>query len=151
MARRYPRLTARVLFGLGLYDLIRGVMHTLLLRWSGLHIAGFPAESTPIDQFFMLGAFGISNLLTGCLFLLISRRAPELSALVLAIIPATYLLGLAGIRISGIHGTLAYGGQYLMYIYFAICIGTLAIHLAGRERPERQPTFQALDNKQDQP
>ena len=96
-------LPARVLFGLGIYDLIRGVMHTLLLRWSGIHVAGFDPSSTPVDQFFMLGAFGISNLLTGCLFLLISRRAPELSVWILGIIPATYLVGLLGIRSSGVH------------------------------------------------
>ena len=138
MTRQHARLPARVLFGLGLYDLVRGVMHTLLLRWSGIDIAGFDPVTTPIDQFFMLGVFGISNLLTGCLFLLISRRAAELSALVLAIIPATYLLGLAGIRTSRIHGTLAYDGQYLMYIYFTICVGTVALDLADRRnRAER--------------
>ncbi len=138
MTRQHARLPARVLFGLGLYDLVRGVMHTLLLRWSGIHIAGFDPVTTPIDQFFMLGVFGISNLLTGCLFLLISRRAPQLSTLILAIIPATYLLGLAGIRASGIHGTLAYGGQYLMTIYFTICVGTVALDLADRRnRAER--------------
>lgn len=32
MARRQARLPARVLFGLGLYDLVGGVMQTLLLR-----------------------------------------------------------------------------------------------------------------------
>ena len=47
MARRHARLPAVVLFGLGLYDLVRGVMHTLLLRWSGIHIAGFDRVSTP--------------------------------------------------------------------------------------------------------
>ena len=125
-------LPARVLFGLGIYDLIRGVMHTVLLRWSGIHIAGFDPVSTPVDQFFMLGAFGISNLLTGCLFLLISQRAPQLSAWILGIIPAAYLVGLLGIRSSGVHGTLSYGGQYLMYAYFAICIGTLLIHNVRR-------------------
>ena len=140
MAQANRQLPARVLFGLGLYDLVRGVMHTLILRWSGIHIAGFDPDNTPIDQFFMLGAFGISNLLTGCLFLLISKRAPELSPLVLGIIPATYLLGLTGIRSSGIYGTMNYGGQYLMYIYFAICIGTLVLHLAGRRtRGNQQP------------
>jgi hypothetical protein len=130
-------LPARVLFGLGIYDLIRGVMHTVLLRWSGIHVAGFDPSTTPVDQFFMLGAFGISNLLTGCLFLLISRRAPELSAWVLGIIPATYLAGLLGIRSSGVYGTLTYGGQYLMYVYFAICIGTLLIHVAERMKTRR--------------
>jgi hypothetical protein len=119
------RLPSRVLFGLGLYDFVRGFMHTFLLRWAGVHIAGFNPETTPVDQFFMLGTFGISNILTGFLYVLISRRAPELSPYVLGLIPASYLLGLIGIWSGGIHGASAYRGQYVMYVYFAICIGTL--------------------------
>ena len=76
-------LPSRVLFGLGLYDLLRGFMHTFLLRWSGINVAGFDAETTPVNQFFMLGTFGISNFLTGFIFLLVSRRSPELSPFVL--------------------------------------------------------------------
>ena len=69
------RLPATVLFGLGMVDLIRGIMHTFLLRWAGVNIAGFDPVTTPSDQFFLLGAFGISNFLTGFLYLLISRKA----------------------------------------------------------------------------
>jgi hypothetical protein len=112
-----------------MYDLIRGFMHTFALKWSGTNIAGFNPETTPIDQFFMLGTFGISNFLTGFIYLLISRRSPELSPYVLALIPGAYLLGLIGIWSNGIHGTSAYGGQYAMYVYFAICIGTLVYFL----------------------
>lgn len=122
-------MPARVLFGLGIYDLIRGFMHTFVLKWSGTNIAGFNPETTPIDQFFMLGTFGISNLLTGFIYLLISRRSPELSPYVLALIPGAYLLGLVGIWSNGIHGSSAYGGQYAMYAYFAICIATLVYFL----------------------
>jgi len=125
MAHTIYKVPSRVLFGLGIYDLVRGFMHTFLLKWSGINIAGFNPESTPTDQFFMLGTFGISNFLTGFIYLLISRRSPELSPYVLALILTAYLLGLIGIWSSGIHGTSAYGGQYLLYVYFGICITTL--------------------------
>ena len=126
------RLPATVLFVLGIVDLIRGFMHTFLLRWSGVHIAGFDPVTTPSDQFFMLGAFGISNVLTGFLYLLISRRARELSPYVLAIIPATYLLGMIGISVAGVHGQAAFGGKYFMMAYFAVCAITVAVFLAQR-------------------
>ena len=127
------KVPSRVLFALGIYDLIRGFMHTFVLRWSGTNIAGFNADTTPIDQYFMLGTFGISNFLTGFIYLLISRRSPELSPYVLALIPGAYLLGLTGIWSNGIHGTSTYLGQYLLYIYFAICIVT-AIYFAWIKR-----------------
>lgn len=126
------RVPATVLFILGIVDLIRGVMHTFLLRWAGVHVAGFDPVTTPSDQFFMLGAFGISNFLTGFLFLLISRKARELSPYVLAIIPATYLLGMIGIGVAGVQAQAVFGGRYLMFVYFAVCVVTVAVFLVQR-------------------
>ncbi len=77
----------------------------------------------------MLGTFGISNFLTGSIYLLVSKRAPQLSPYILGLIPSSYLLGLIGIWSNGIYGTLQYAGQYLMYVYFAICIATLAVFI----------------------
>lgn len=133
------RIPATVLFVLGTVDLIRGVMHTFLLRWAGVHVAGFDPVTTPPDQFFMLGAFGISNFLTGFLYLLISRKARELSPFVLAIIPATYLLGMIGIGVAGVHGQSAFSGRYLMFVYFAVCVVTVAVFLvqSGARRQSR--------------
>jgi hypothetical protein len=126
------RLPATVLFILGIVDLIRGLMHTFVLRWAGVHVAGFDPVSTPSDQFFMLGAFGISNFLTGFLYLLISRKARELSPYVLAIIPATYLLGMIGIGVAGVHGQSAFSGRYFLFVYFAVCVVTVAVFLVQR-------------------
>lgn len=133
------RLPATVLFGLGLVDLFRGVMHTFLLRWAGVHIAGFDPVTTPSDQFFMLGAFGISNLLTGFLYLLISRKARELSPYVLAIIPAAYLLGVIGIGVAGVHAQAAFPGRYFMMVYFAVCLVTVAVFLVQRGAQRKNP------------
>lgn len=131
------RVPATVLFILGIVDLIRGVMHTFLLRWAGVHVAGFDPVTTPSDQFFMLGAFGISNFLTGFLFLLISRKARELSPYVLAIIPATYLLGMIGIGVAGVQAQAVFGGRYLMFAYFAVCVVTVAVFLVQRGTRQR--------------
>ena len=126
------RLPAMVLFGLGIVDLFRGIMHTLLLRWAGVNIAGFDPVTTPPDQFFLLGAFGISNILTGFLYLLISRKARELSPYVLAIIPAAYLLGVIGIGVAGVQSQAAFPGKYFMMVYFAVCLVTVAVFLVQR-------------------
>ena len=126
------RLPATVLFILGIVDLVRGFMHTFALRWAGVHIAGFDPVSTPSDQFFMLGAFGISNVLTGFLYLLISRRARELSPYVLAIIPGTYLLGMIGIGVAGVQGQSAFNGKYFMMVYLGACVVTVAVFLMQR-------------------
>jgi hypothetical protein len=87
VANTIYKVPSRVLFGLGIYDLARGFMHTFLLKRSGINIAGFKPQSTRIDQFFMLGTFGTSNFLIKFIYLLISRRASELSPYVLALIP----------------------------------------------------------------
>jgi hypothetical protein len=126
------RLPATVLFILGILDLFRGVMHTFLLRWAGVHVAGFDPVTTPPDQFFMLGAFGISNFLTGFLYLLISRKARALSPYVLAIIPATYLLGMIGIRVANVNPQAVFSGKYFMMVYFAVCLVTVAVFLVQR-------------------
>ena len=136
--RNIFRVPATVLFILGIVDLIRGVMHTFLLRWAGVHVAGFDPVTTPSDQFFMLGAFGISNFLTGFLFLLISRKARELSPYVLAIIPATYLLGMIGIGVAGVQAQAVFGGRYLMFVYFAVCVVTVAVFLVQRGTRHRR-------------
>ncbi len=125
-------LPSTVLFFLAILDVIRGFMHTFLLRWSAVHVAGFEPVTTPPDQFFLLGVFGISNFLTGFLFFLISRRAREISPYVLIIIPLTYLLGIAGIKIAGVHMQAAFGGQYFMFVYLALCVITFIVFLIQR-------------------
>ena len=117
-------LPSSVLFFVGMLDILRGVMHTFLLSWSAANIAGFDMKTTPQDQVFLLGVFGISNFLTGFVYLLISRKAKELAPYILIIIPLTYLLGLIGIWSGGVHGQAAFEGKYFMLAYFAICMIT---------------------------
>ena len=93
-------LPSTVLFFIGVLDVIRGFMHTFLLTWSATNIAKLDMTTGSSDQVFLLGVFGISNLLTGFIYFLISRKARELSPYVLIMIPLTYLLGLIGIGLG---------------------------------------------------
>ena len=131
-------LPSMVLFFIGALDVLRGFMHTFLLRWSAVHFAGFNLATTPADQIFLLGVFGISNYLTGFLYFLISRRARELSPYVLIIIPLTYLLGLAGISAAHVHAQAAFEGKYFMMVYFVICVITFIVFLVQRSRQKKE-------------
>jgi hypothetical protein len=117
-------LPSLVLFFVGLLDVLRGFMHTFNLTWSAANFAKFDMATVPQDQVFMLGVFGISNFLTGFIYLLISRKAKTLSPYILILIPLTYLLGLLGIWSGNVHGQAAFDGQYFMFGYFVICILT---------------------------
>ncbi len=120
-------LPSVVLVVLGVLDLIRGVMHTFLLTWSANNIAGFNPATATQDQYFLLGVFGISNFLTGFLYLLISRKARELVPDILILIPLAYLLGMVGILSGGVHPQAAFEGKYFMMIYFDICLITFMV------------------------
>ncbi|MDQ5922073.1 MAG: hypothetical protein QG673_2132 [Pseudomonadota bacterium] len=127
------KLPATILFILGIVDLIRGFMHTFVLNWSAANVAKLNVANTASDQIFLLGVFGISNFLTGTIYILISRKARELSPYILLIIPLTYLFGLIGIWSNHVHAKSAFEGQYFMYGYFAICTITFCIFLFTRQ------------------
>ncbi len=128
------RFPAIVLFALGLLDLIRGFMHTFLLTWSAEHFAGFDLATVPTDQLFLLGVFGISNLLTGLIYLLIYAKARQLAPWILAIIPIAYVVGLVGIRISGVAAQATFSGRYMMMVYLAVSAITAIIFFVRRRR-----------------
>lgn len=133
------KLPARVLFLLGLIDIIRGIAHTFLLKWSSTHIAHL--DITDSNQLFLLGAFGISNFLTGFIYLLISMKARELSPYILIMIPAAYLLELIGVWSDSVFAEAKFYGRYFMYTYFAVCVVTFAMFLFQKHRPENKKSL----------
>ena len=120
-------LPSTVLFFIGGVDVLRGFMHTFLLTWSATNVAKLNMALESSDQVFLLGVFGISNFLTGFIFLLISKKARELSPYILILIPLTYLLGLLGIWSGNVFGQAAFQGKYFLLVYFGICIITFII------------------------
>jgi hypothetical protein len=118
------KIPSTVLFIIGLVDILRGFLHTFALTWAASTFAKLDLVNGPSDQIFLLGVFGISNLLTGFIYLLISRKARELSPYVLIIIPLTYLLGLIGIWSGGVFAQAEFLGKYFLFVYFGVCIVT---------------------------
>lgn len=119
---------------LGLTDLLRGFLHTFAINWAAATFAKLNLSAAASDQLFLLGIFGISNILTGLIYILISRKAKYLSPYILAIIPFSYLIGLIGLRVSGVTAMSAFEGRYFMYAYFAVCVITLLIFLYRRNK-----------------
>lgn len=117
-------LPSTVLFILGLVDLLRGVLHTFFVNWAVKTFAKLDLSAARQDQLTMLGAFGISNLLTGAIFLLISIEAAPLSEWVLLAIPCAYVVGVIGMRMSGVKPQSALYGRYFMMVYLAACFIT---------------------------
>jgi hypothetical protein len=96
-----PRFVSVVTIALGCIDLIRGFVHTILLEYAALNIAGFDlSTSLAGDLLQQMGAFGISNYLTGIMLILIGWKARPLALIMLGVIPVAYAIGVAGIRIN---------------------------------------------------
>jgi hypothetical protein len=125
-------LPSTVLFILGLVDLLRGVLHTFFANWAVRTFAKLDLSVARQDQLTLLGAFGISNLLTGVIFILISIEAAPLSEYVLLTIPCAYVVGVIGMRTSGVKAQSAFYGRYFMIAYLGVCLVTFVL---SRLRP----------------
>lgn len=131
MNTRTSNIVRITLLVLGCVDLLRGVVHTVLLEYAAANIAGI----TDVDAIFLLRTFGISNYLTGALFILIALRARHLAPYVLTLIPASYALGM--LVSPPVAQTAQFGGKYFMMVYLAVClvIGVWGI-VDHRRRPQ---------------
>ena len=119
-------MATRVLFFLGLVDLLRGVLHTFFIRWANDTFAHLNLSANGQDQLMLLSAFGISNLLTGSVYILISMKAKELVRPVLMLILGSYFIGWLGIQYAGVTPNADFLGRYFMASYFLLCLFTLA-------------------------
>ena len=140
-----PKFISVVAIALGCLDLIRGFMHTILLKYAALNIAGFDlSTSLAGDLLQEMGAFGISNFLTGIMLILIGWKARSLALAMLGVIPAAYIIGAIGIKInSAAYAPLqaAWGGAQPMLVYLVICgvtfIAGVWITLYQKEKGDR--------------
>ena len=120
-----PKFISVVVIGLGCLDLIRGIMHTILLEYSALNIAGFDlSTSLAGDLLQQMGAFGISNYLTGIMLILIGWKSRPLALAMLGVIPVAYTIGVIGIKINSAAyapSQAAWGGAQPMLVYLVFC------------------------------
>ena len=62
--KEIPKFVSIVLIVLGGVDLARGFIHTVLLEYAAINIAGLDLTNAANDQLRLLGTFGISNWIT---------------------------------------------------------------------------------------
>ena len=102
-------------------DIIRGLMHTFFIMYASENIAQM--TQTP-DTLNLMNTFGIANLLSGVTYILILKKAKELSPYMLLIIPLAYFVGIISLNVTGVAAmqTSAWNGQYMLYVYWTVCI-----------------------------
>jgi hypothetical protein len=120
-----PKFVSVVAIALGCLDLIRGFMHTILLEYAALNIAGLDlSTSLAGDLLQQMGAFGISNYLSGIMLIMIGWKARHLALAMLGVIPVAYIIGAIGININSAGyapSQAAWGGAMPMLVYLIIC------------------------------
>jgi hypothetical protein len=102
-------------------DFIRGITHTYRIEHAALNLAQIDPHP---DALVLMAAFGMSNFLTGSLFILISLKARELAPYVLLLIPGAYMLGGLGMKVSGVTLQSPFVGQHMMKVYLAVSLMT---------------------------
>jgi len=116
-----PKFAWILLVCLGCIDLFRGFVHTVLLEHAALNIFVIDSSGGVDNQIFLLGLFGITNFITGILFILIGLSARHLVPIVLPMIPLVYIAGSSLIRRVA-SPTAELGGLSFMNIYLVTCI-----------------------------
>jgi hypothetical protein len=123
-----PKIISTVAIALGSLDLIRGFMHTILIRFAATSIAGLDLSTFQAgDLLVLMGSFGISNYISGLALILMGWKSRELAWIMMGVIPAAYLVGGLAIRFysADLSNTqAAWGGKPMMMVYMVVCILT---------------------------
>ncbi|MCR3922589.1 MAG: pyridoxamine 5'-phosphate oxidase family protein [Firmicutes bacterium] len=94
-------------------------------KYVALNIAGLDlTTSTATEQLMLLGTFGISNWITGVVFILIGLKAKHISIHIIGLIPVAYGLSMIAIKMNmaGYAKTSAdWGGMNMMVAYLIFC------------------------------
>jgi hypothetical protein len=140
-----PKFVSVVAIALGCLDLVRGFMHTILLEYAANNIAGFDLSTELAgDLLQVMGAFGISNYLTGVMLILVGWRARPLALTMLGVIPLAYAIGTAGIKFNSAAyapSQADWGGAPMMLVYLAICSLTFIAGLRTTLHRKRKRTI----------
>lgn len=130
---RGGRISSVFLFAIGLIDLVRGAAHTFFIQWANDTFAHLDLSTNGQDQLMLLGAFGISNWLTGMIYILIAWRARALADATLLIILGAYALGWLGLKSAGVSPDADFNGRYIMFVYFGVCaVGLIWSYFDGK-------------------
>ena len=132
-----PKFAWIILLVLGCVDLFRGVLHTIFLRFAAENIMGLNLAAEADNQLLLMGTFGISNYITGIVWILIAFKARNIVQWILLVIPGSYALGTIFIRfVYGVESSSKLGGLPMMIGYMIVCIGTFIAILIWKKIKE---------------
>ena len=130
-----PRFVSVVAIGLGCFDIVRGLVHTVFVGNVGAEVAGLDLMGpTGLDQLTLMVAFGSSNFITGAALILLGLTNRLGAVILMVVIPVA--LGLAG---AGLHrwgadlvGQAVFPGTDNMRMYVGICLLTVSAAIVSR-------------------
>ena len=114
------KIAVITLFVVAGMDIVRGYMHTFNVWWASENIAQMTQTA---DTMHLMITFGVSNFLTGFIYILIGLRAKEIAPYVLLLIPISYLLGIISGHTTGVSAMAsdtAWNGMYMLYVYWTV-------------------------------
>ena len=125
---RLPRFVSFVAVSLGCFDLIRGLVHTVLAGSTGVELSGVDISGpTGRDQLVFMIAFGSSNFITGAALIYLGLTNRLGALIVITVIPVA--LFIAGFSLehwgADLQGQGVFPGTRNMKIYAIICIVTV--------------------------
>ena len=140
-----PRFVSVVAVALGCFDLIRGLVHTVLFGNVGAETAGLDLTGpTGRDQLMLMAAFGSANFITGAALIYLGL-ANRLGALILmVVIPIALVTAGASVAYWGadLVGQGVFPGTRNMQVYVAVCVVTvIAGVLVRKSRGDRAPSY----------
>ena len=119
--KEIPKFAWVVLIILGCIDLFRGIMHTIFIDEAIALFAHYDLSGPMAgDLMLQMSAFGVSNLITGAMFIIIALKAKQIADIALICISVAYLIGIIAIKINNIVPQSDLLGQYGMMVYLGV-------------------------------
>ena len=118
-----PQFAWIVLIFFGLFNLVRGFMHTFLVEYAAENIAGLDLSVARAEQLILMMNYGFENLVAGVAFILIALKARHLVPPTILLV--TIIAAVSPIAIELLNPTAAFAGRLLAPVWFALGVITL--------------------------
>ncbi len=137
VASQYPRFVSFVAVGLGCFDILRGIVHTVLAGSLAVDLSGIDVSGpSGRDQIVLMTAFGHANFITAAALIQAGLTSRAASLVLLAVIPLALLIAGVSLNYWGadLQGVGVFPGKANMRMYALICIATVTTALVIRWR-----------------
>ncbi|MEO1079698.1 MAG: hypothetical protein AAFY29_09090 [Pseudomonadota bacterium] len=136
----YPRFVSFVAVGLGCFDIVRGVVHTVLAGSLAVDVSGIDVSGpSGRDLIVLMTAFGHANFITAAALIQAGLTSRMASLILLSVIPLALLIAGVSLHYWGadLQGVGVFPGMNNMRMYMLICTATVAtaLLLRWRRRP----------------